>query len=165
MFCLIAWLSEILSNLQDTVLRTDRLIYFKSFQISFKGKNYRRQLTTATLAARSAAQMPLQVRTVLNHKQFSLGTGKRLLFALISTFLPPWSSNFIKFYYNSRFILHNHHILHSSVLFPQFRDIRSFPNFLSTRNRNKRNIQIFFLSADSIIRIWLCSTLPRDYWW
>lgn len=86
--------------------------------------------------------MPLQVRTVLNHKQFSLGTGKRLLFAHISIFLPPWSSNFIRFY-NSHFILHNHHILHSSVLFPQFRDIRSFPNILSTSNRNKRN-SIFF---------------------
>lgn len=95
--------------------------------------------------------MPLQVRTVLNHKQFSLGTGKRLLFALISTFLPPWSSNFIKFYYNSRFILHNHHILHSSVLFPQFRDIRSFPNFLSTRNRNKRNNQIFFCQQTRLL--------------
>ena len=55
-----------------------RLTYVGFFQITVRGKNYRRQLTTATLAARSAAQMPLQVKTVLNHIQFSLGTGKGL---------------------------------------------------------------------------------------
>ena len=30
-------------------------------QVTFKGKNYRKQLTTATLAARTAVELPLQV--------------------------------------------------------------------------------------------------------
>lgn len=38
---------------------------------------------------------------------------------------------------------------------------------ISWEPEKKQTKQYFFLflSADSIIRIWLCSTLPRDYWW